>query len=110
MHASVGKLNRHHFSGRCSRARVGTAGPVDRQLHIAKRYGYYRPTITNGVPMTRLPTHALTLARPAIQVLTVLNLLYGCAILAFFVASWVVPDWPAKPLGYDPATMHAYVP
>lgn len=60
--------------------------------------------------MTRLPTHALTLARPAIQVLTVLNLLYGCAILAFFVASWVVPDWPAKPLGYDPATMHAYVP
>lgn len=60
--------------------------------------------------MTRIPTHALTLARPAIQVLTVLNLLYGCAILAFFVASWVVPDWPAKPLGYDPATMHAYVP
>lgn len=60
--------------------------------------------------MTRIPTHALTLARPAIQVLTVLNLLYGGAILAFFVASWVVPDWPAKPLGYDPATMHAYVP
>ena len=60
--------------------------------------------------MTRIPSHALTLARPAIQVLTVLNLLYGCAILAFFIASWVVPDWPAKPLGYDPATMHAYVP
>jgi hypothetical protein len=60
--------------------------------------------------MTRLPTHALALARPAIQVLTVLNLLYGCAILAFFIASWVVPDWPAKPLGYDPATMHAYLP
>jgi hypothetical protein len=60
--------------------------------------------------MTRIPTHALTLARPAIQVVTVLNLLYGGAILAFFVASFVIAGWPAKPLGYDPATMHAYLP
>ena len=60
--------------------------------------------------MTRIPTHALTLARPAIQVVTVLNLLYGCAILAFFIASFVIADWPVKPLGYDPATMHAYLP
>ena len=60
--------------------------------------------------MPRLPTHALTLARPAIWLAMVLNLLYGLAMLAFFVASFVVADWPAKPLGYDPATMHAYLP
>jgi len=60
--------------------------------------------------MTRIPTRALTLARPAIQVVTVLNLLYGCAILAFFIASFVIAGWPPKPLGYDPATMHAYLP
>jgi hypothetical protein len=60
--------------------------------------------------MAAIPTRALALARPAIQVLTVLNLFYGGAILAFFIASWVLPDWPAKPLGYDLATMHAYVP
>ena len=60
--------------------------------------------------MPRLPTHALTLARPAIQVATVLNLLYGAVILTLFIASFFLADWPAKPLGYDPATMHAYLP
>ena len=60
--------------------------------------------------MTRIPAHALTLARPAIQVATVLNLLYGVALLAFVIASFVIVDWPVKPLGYDRATMHAYLP
>lgn len=60
--------------------------------------------------MSRLPTHALALAHPAIQVATVLNLLYGAAIASFFIASFVVSGWPAKPLGYDPATMHAWLP
>ena len=60
--------------------------------------------------MPRLPTHALTLARPAILLATAVNLLYGGALLSFFVASFVVPDWPVKTLGYDPATMHAYLP
>lgn len=60
--------------------------------------------------MPRLPTRALSLARPAIQVATVLNLLYGGLLLSFFIASFVIADWPAKPLGYDPATMHAYLP
>jgi hypothetical protein len=40
----------------------------------------------------------------------VLNLLYGVALLAFFVASFVIVDWPVKPLGYDRTTMHAYLP
>ena len=60
--------------------------------------------------MTRLPSHALTLARPAILVAMLLNLLYGVALSAFFIASFVLPEWPMKPLGYDPATMHDYLP
>ena len=60
--------------------------------------------------MTRLPAQALTLARPAILVAMVLNLLYGVALIAFLVASFVLPEWPMKPLGYDPATMHEYLP
>jgi hypothetical protein len=60
--------------------------------------------------MTRLPTHALSLARPAIQLATLLNLLYGALILVFFITSFVAPGWPAKPLGYDPSTMHAWLP
>ena len=60
--------------------------------------------------MTRVPAQALTLARPAIWIATVLNLLYGVALLSFFIASFVIADWPMKPLGYDPATMHPHLP
>lgn len=60
--------------------------------------------------MPRLPIRALTLARPAILLVTAVNLLYGGALLSFFIASFVIPDWPVKTLGYDPATMNAYVP
>jgi hypothetical protein len=59
--------------------------------------------------MSRLPTQALRIARPAIQVLTVLNLLYGLGILCLFIASFFIPEWP-KPLGVDPATMHPWLP
>jgi len=59
--------------------------------------------------MPRIPTRALALARPAILLATVLNLLYGVALIAFFVASFVDADWPAK-LGYTPSTMHALLP
>ena len=60
--------------------------------------------------MPRLPTYALALARPAILLATVLILLYGAVILVFFTGSFFIEGWPAKPLGYDPATMHAYLP
>ena len=60
--------------------------------------------------MSRLPTHALALARPAILLAIALDLLYGLILLVFLVSSFVAADWPLKPLGYDPATMHAYLP
>jgi hypothetical protein len=60
--------------------------------------------------MPSLPTLVPSLARRAIQLAMLLNLLYGLALLSFFVVSFVAPDWPMKPLGYDPATMHPYLP
>ena len=60
--------------------------------------------------MPLLPTRALTLARPAILLAMVLNLLYAAVILVFFIGSFFIAGWPAKPLHYDPATMHAYLP
>jgi hypothetical protein len=60
--------------------------------------------------MPRIPTHALTLARPAILLATALDLIYGLILLVFFASSFVVADWPLKPLGYDAATMHPYLP
>ena len=60
--------------------------------------------------MPRLPAHALRLARPAIWLAILLDLLYGAALIGFLVASFVAPGWPARPLHYDPATMHALLP
>ena len=59
--------------------------------------------------MSRLPSRALAVARPAIQVLSVLNLLYGLGILALFIASFFIASWP-QPLGIDLATMHPWLP
>ena len=60
--------------------------------------------------MTRTSAHALAAARPIIQVLTVLNILYALGIAALFTASFFMADWPMKPLGYDIATMHPQLP
>jgi hypothetical protein len=60
--------------------------------------------------MPPLPARTPTLARHAIQVATLLNLLYGVGLLAFFVASFVIADWPMKPLGYDRTTMDPNLP
>ena len=54
--------------------------------------------------MTRTSARALAVARPIIQVLLVLNLLYAAGITLLLVSSFFRPDWPWVPLGYD---MHA---
>lgn len=60
--------------------------------------------------MTRTAARALTAARPIIQGLTVLNLLYALGIAALFATSFFLEDWPMKPLGFDLATMHPNLP
>ena len=51
--------------------------------------------------MSRTSAHALTLARPIIQVLTVLNLLYALAIAGLLVWTFFLEGWPQRPLGVD---------
>jgi hypothetical protein len=60
--------------------------------------------------MTRTSARALAVARPVIQGLTVLNLLYAVSIAVLLVASFFVEGWPQKPLGLDVATMHPQAP
>lgn len=51
--------------------------------------------------MTRTSERALAVARPVIQVLTVLNALYALAIFALLVISFFIEGWPQRPLGFD---------
>lgn len=59
--------------------------------------------------MTRATANALAVARPAIQVLTVLNLVYGLAIAALLVWSFFIEGWPQRPLGFDMVNAHPWV-
>jgi hypothetical protein len=59
--------------------------------------------------MTRTSARALAVARPVIQGLTVLNLLYAVSIGVLLGASFFVAGWPHKPLGVDVA-LHPQAP
>jgi len=56
--------------------------------------------------MTHLPSQALALARPVIKGLTVLNLVYAAGIAVLLASSFVRPDWPWVPLGFDMRGAH----
>jgi hypothetical protein len=53
----------------------------------------------------RSSAHALTLARPVIRGLTVLNLLYAAGLAALLTWSFFIAGWPTRPLG-DFASAH----
>ncbi|GAA0708415.1 DUF2975 domain-containing protein [Dokdonella soli] len=55
--------------------------------------------------MTRSSAHALAVARPVIQGLTILNLLYAAGLAVLLVASFFIEGWPTRPLG-DFASTH----
>jgi len=50
--------------------------------------------------MTRSSAHALAVARPVIQGLTVLNLIYAAGLAALLVWSFFIEGWPERPLGH----------
>lgn len=56
--------------------------------------------------MTRTSTRALAIARPIIQGLTILNLLYALGITALLAFSFTIEGWPQRPLGFD--LVHAH--
>jgi len=60
--------------------------------------------------MTRTSTQALAAARPVIQGLTVLNLLYALGLALLLGASFLMPGWPEKALGFDIVNKYPLVP
>ena len=56
--------------------------------------------------MTRASDNALAVARPVIQGLTVLNVLYALGIAALLVWSFFIEGWPQRPLGFDLTHAH----
>jgi len=61
-----------------------------------------------GNAMSRTSTTALTLARPVIRGLTILNILYAAGISALLVFSFFIEGWPQRPLGFDLTHAHPY--
>jgi len=59
--------------------------------------------------MNRTSSQALAVARPVIQGLTVLNILYGLGVAALLVFSFFIEGWPQTPLGHF-ASMHPQLP
>ena len=59
--------------------------------------------------MTRTSAHALAVAKPVIQVLTVLNGFYALCLVALFVFSFFIAGWPQRPLGFDMVNAHPYL-
>lgn len=55
--------------------------------------------------MTPSSAYALTVARPVIRGLTVLNLLYAAGLAALLTWSFFIEGWPTRPLG-DFASTH----
>lgn len=60
--------------------------------------------------MTRTSAQALAVARPVIQGLTVLNLLYAIGLTLLLGASFLMPGWPEKALGFDIVKKYPLVP
>lgn len=59
--------------------------------------------------MIRASAHALAVARPVIQLLIVLNVLYALVISGLLGASFLIEGWPARPLGFDMANAHPWI-
>lgn len=59
--------------------------------------------------MTRANAHALAVARPVIQLLTAINVLYALVISTLLVWSFFIEGWPARPLGFDMANAHPWI-
>jgi len=59
--------------------------------------------------MTRTSTRALAVARPVIQSLILLNVLYALVIAGLLGWSFFIEGWPARPLGFDMVNAHPLV-
>jgi len=60
--------------------------------------------------MTRTSAHALAVARPVIQILVALNILYALIIAALLVGSVFMEGWPERALGFDLTRAYPWAP
>jgi hypothetical protein len=60
--------------------------------------------------MNRASVRALAVARPVIQGLTVLNILYAVCIGLLLCWSFLMPGWPERALGFDIVSKYPMVP
>jgi hypothetical protein len=60
--------------------------------------------------MNSTSTRALAVARPVVQVLTILNIIYGVCIALLLVWSYFIEGWPERPLGFDLVALHPQAP
>lgn len=60
--------------------------------------------------MNAASARALSVARPVIRGLTLLNLLYAAGITALLVFSFLMPGWPERALGFDIVSKYPNVP
>jgi hypothetical protein len=65
--------------------------------------------ISGDRAMTRTSVHALSVARPVIRGLILLNATYALAIALLLVYSFFIDDWPQRPLGFDLVHAHPLV-
>src|SRR5688572_20080111 len=59
--------------------------------------------------MSPATSRALAIARPAIVILTAINIAYAMCLLALLVWSFFIEGWPARPLGFDMVNAHPWV-
>ena len=60
--------------------------------------------------MNSTSARALSVARPVIQGLTVLNILYAVCLAVLLGWSFLMPGWPERALGFDIASKYPMVP
>jgi len=60
--------------------------------------------------MSSTSARALSVARPIIQGLTVLNILYAICLAVLLGWSFLMPGWPERALGFDIASKYPMVP
>lgn len=59
--------------------------------------------------MTRTSAQALAIAQPVVRILIVVNIVYGAVLVGLLVLSFLIPDWPWKPMGFDLVNAHPLI-
>jgi len=59
--------------------------------------------------MRQPAAHALSVARPVLKGLTLLNLLYATTLAGLLVFSFFIAGWPQRPLGFELTHAHPQV-